>query len=196
MDHCAFARLQGATALLQREVSLRHIRWPRQRQVRPARRCGRLFTRQLRGRCADGDGRGGSQRRDSGGAFAWRSTRMRAGGLSSRAGEGSDPGRNRGRYRSRLSIPDTQTFPCQARAVRGLGQVQPRLLACELSRLRRALHTQCLLGAAFDQADRGRHRLGEPNHRPRPSQDGRREGDPARVSMSARPCIAKSAAQC
>ena len=51
-------------------------------------------------------------------------------------------------------------FRAEARAVRGLGQVQSRVLAGGLSRLRRALRPQHLLRAALDQADRGWHRLG------------------------------------
>ena len=45
------------------------------------------------------------------------------------------------------------------------------LLAVELSRLRRALHPQHLLRAAFHQADRGRHRVGRRNDGSRAGQD-------------------------
>ena len=66
----------------------------------------------------------------------------------------------------------------------------------ELSRLRRAFHPQHLLRAAFDQADRGRHRMGRRDHRPRAGQDRGGAGDPAARSTSARPCIAGFAAPC
>ncbi len=56
-------------------------------------------------------------------------------------------------------------FHGQARAVRGLGQVQSRLLAGGLSGFRRAFRPQHLLRAALDQADRGRHRVGRRNDR-------------------------------
>ena len=74
-----------------------------------------------------------------------------------------------------------EAFHGQARAVRGLGQVQPRLLAGALSRLRRALRAQHLLRSALDQADRGRHRMGQRDHGPGAGQDGGGTLDPAGV---------------
>ena len=76
---------------------------------------------------------------------------------------------------------DAEAFHGQARAVRGLGQVQPRLLAGALSRFRRALRAQHLLRSAFDQADRGRHRMGGRDHGRGAGQDGGGALDPADV---------------
>ena len=53
----------------------------------------------------------------------------------------------------------SRTTSAPARALRGLEQVQPRLLARELSRFRRFLPAHGVQRGAFDQADRGRGRL-------------------------------------
>ena len=70
-------------------------------------------------------------------------------------------------------LHDAAAFPGAAAAVRGLEQVQPRALAGRLSRLCRALRPQHLLRAAFDQADRGRRRLGPRDRRAGAGEDGR-----------------------
>ena len=72
-------------------------------------------------------------------------------------------------------------FLREARAVRGLGQIQPRLLAFELSRFCRIFRSQYLFRTALDQADRGWRRLGGRHHRPGAGQDGGSADDPAGV---------------
>lgn len=48
--------------------------------------------------------------------------------------KGCDIGRYISKHRAKLSVCRAGPFPREARAVRGLGQIQPRLLAFELSR--------------------------------------------------------------
>ena len=76
-SHRPLARLQGAVALLQRALPLHRLRWPRQRQIRPPGRCGRLLARQLRGRRAGRDGRHRCRQGDPGRPFVRRHARLR-----------------------------------------------------------------------------------------------------------------------
>ena len=74
-------------------------RWARQRQVRPAGRCGRLLARQLLGGRACRDGRHRCRKGDRGRPLVRRHARLRARRTPSRSREGRDPGRDRGEHR-------------------------------------------------------------------------------------------------
>ena len=76
-----------------------------------------------------------------------------------------------------------------ARHRRRLGEVQPALLAPRLRGLRRVLHLADLHGAALDEADRGRRRLGPRNESRDAGRDagGRLDPDGAR-DLAARLC--------
>ena len=169
----------------------------RQRQVGPAGGRGGLLARQLCGGRACRDGRLRCRPGHPGRPFVRRHARVRAGGASSGAREGRDPGRDRREHRpAALHLSGGQPLPRRARAPRGLGQIQPRALAHGLSGLRRALHPQHPFGAALDQADRGRHRLGATRPAVRSWSRPSRRARCRRSSTSARRCIARSAARC
>ena len=168
----------------------------RQRQIRTGRRSRRLHAGQLRRRRPRRHGCHGCRQGDPGRPLLRRHARLRAGRTSSRAREGGDPGRHRGEHRPRLPLSDAEAFPGQARAVRGLGQVQPRILAG--ATIPTSPSTSCATSSPSRTrpsrsrtASNGRTR---PRGRcwPRPWRRGRSR----RHSMSARRCTARSAAPC
>ena len=126
-----------------------------------------------------------------------RPARLRARRAPSRTREGRHPGRHRGdRSGPRLSLPDAAAFPGQARAVRGLGQVQSRATGWP------TIPTSPSTSSATSSPSRtrpSRSRTASPG-RARPT--GRcwprrsRRARSRRRSMSARRCIARSAARC
>ena len=112
LEHRAFARLQGAAALVQRALPLHRLRRARQRQVGPAGQARGLFAREPRGRCAGRHGGDGHRAGDRARPVVRRAGVLRARRAPSRAREGGDPGRCRGGDRPELSLHEPSPFPC------------------------------------------------------------------------------------
>ena len=165
VDHPLEA-LEGADPLLRAPPQGAHLRRARQRALRPAARHRRLRRSPVRGRHPRRDGRHRDRERAPG-----RSLRRGALGDPARRGP-SRPGRwgrlhrRGGAARPRASRAHALPVRRAARDRRGLGEAQPALLAEGLPRLPRVLLRPDVHRAAFDEADRGLHRLG-PRDRPR-----------------------------
>ncbi len=116
------------------------------------------------------------------------------------AAAASRPGGRRGRHGHPARGLRRRRLRHSAARLRGLGQVQPALLAGRLPRLRRVLHGRGLPGAALHQAPRGRGRVGaghrrrDPESHPQPSGAGhgrrRRRRPAARSAVPSSCCTA------
>ena len=156
----------------------------------------RLLAGQLHRRRARGDGCHRCRQGHPGRPVARRDARVHAGGAPSRAREGGGAGRHGGDRRPGLSVHGAEALHGQARAVRGLGQVQPRLLARALSRLRRALRAQHLLRCRTRPSRSRTASNGPATPRGQCWPRRWRRARSRRRSMSARPCTARSNAPC
>ena len=196
--HLALAALEGPDPVPLAPLPRRRLRPARERPLRPPDRPRRLRPLGVRrGR----EGRAGGERRP-GGARRRPLRRRRLGAHARRDRPG---GRARRGLRSRRSCPGwrrrTRTTVSSrrtsARHRRGLGEVQPALLAPRLPRLPRVLLRPAAPRAALDEADRGLRPLGargrrgvaDPRGRGGAAALGERRGRPRR---SASACAAPS----
>ena len=160
--------LEGPDPLPRATLSRRHVRRPRQRALGPTARSRRLTPRRefVEDAVAVLDAAGVESACVAG---------LSMGGLRALLLAGAHPERVDGVFLIGADDPAAHARPTGARRVRlrrrarprrGLGEVQPPLLAAGLSRFPRVLLRTDLPRAALDQADRGRRRMG-PRHDPR-----------------------------
>ena len=172
------APLEAADPVPRTALPCRHVRRARERPLRPP--AGRRGIRDPRVRCRHARGHG----RDRDGARCPR-RRVVRGALGRRARRGASGARRRRRVH-RVGRPagaaaartHRLSLPRAARYRRRVGEVQHAPLAAGLSGLPRVLHREVLHGAALDEADRGRHRLGARDD-PRCARGPRRRHRPA-----------------
>ena len=192
--HRALAHLQGAAALFQRALPLHRLRCARQRQVRtgpPRRPPTRSTTRSpMRSPSWTPPMPARPSSSASPSAACMRAV-LAAHHPDAREGRRSWSARWRPSGRATPTWRRSTSWP-SASSYEGWDKFNRDYWLARLSRFRRALHPQRLLRAAFDQADRGRHRMGQRDHRPGAGQDRGGAGDPAARSTSARRCTARS----
>ena len=158
------AELEGADSLSRTALPGRHLRRARQRVLRPSRRAvglSRAGVRRRRGRRAR---RGACRDRVCRGHVHGRPARAVARRGSSGARRRRVPDRaDRTAAHSGAAASRGPWLRGRVRRLRGLGEVQPPLLAAGLLRLSRVLLLAGFPRAALDEADRGLRRLG-PGH--------------------------------
>ena len=163
--HRPLAALEDADPLFGPALPRAHLRRPRERPVRPPP--GRIRRARLRGRRPGRDGRHRHRAGSGGVVVDGRAAGADLGGRAPRARRGRRLHRA-GRALRRLAEGPRhgRLLGRGARQRRGMGEVQPPLLAARLPGLPRVLLRADVQRAAFDQADRGLRRLG-PRDRPR-----------------------------
>ena len=164
----ALPGVEGAGALPGPALPGGDHRPARQRPLGPADRPGRVHRLEaFAGRPARGDGRGRASTRP-----CWSDCAPARGRRAAAAAPPPRAGARAWSLRSPIAPcadpaaagAGRARFAGRAGHRRGLGEVQPPLLAARLARLRRVLLRQLLLRAALDQAARGRGRLGAADH--------------------------------
>ena len=122
--------------------------------------------------------------------------RLRARGASSRARKRARPGRDRGEHRPGYPYMTPKHFLAKQEQFEGWDKYNRDYWLANYPDFAEHFRAQHLLRAALDQADRGRHRMGERHDRPGAGQDRGGARHCRRRSMSARRCIARSAVPC
>ena len=170
-----FACVEDAGAVPRAAFPRDHLRRARERPVGPAGGAGGVRRGRVCGRRDRGPRRHGDRTDLRGRSLDGRPARTDAGGRP------SGPGRGRRLHRACDAVrgPDAagtgrDLVRRRAGLLRGMGQVQPPLLAERLRRLPVLLLLADLHRAALDQADRGLHRLGSADHSGDADRDARR----------------------